>query len=152
MKRYFVFLMVIMLPVAGINVVLAQDRGTSSDAKNLLKRGVAYVKVVGKDSALVEFGKPKGHFIYKDIYVFASDDKGLALAHPVTPVLVGQNMMKLKDADGKMFIKQAIELVKKNISGTIDYRWTHPQTKKVEKKETYVEWVNGIVLYCGYYK
>jgi len=151
MKKVFV-LVIAILSMAGVSISLAQDRGTPAEAKELVKKAVAYVKEVGKEKALAEINNPKGRFIYKDIYVYAGLATGECLAHPITPALIGKNMINLKDADGKNFTREATEIAQKNGSGTVGYRWSHPQTKKVEKKETYFEMVNGIIIYCGYYK
>ncbi len=149
MKKLFVFIIAMMF-MAG--VAQAQDRGTSAEAKALVKKAVAYVKEVGKEKAIAEINNPKGRFVDKDIYVYVGDENGGTLAHPITPALIGKNMINLKDADGKLFIKEAVEIAKKSGAGTIEYRWSHPQTKKVEKKETYFEFINGMIIYCGYYK
>jgi hypothetical protein len=150
MKKLFVLLAAIML-MAGI--AQAQDRGTPAEAKAMVKKAVAYVKEVGRDQALVEFNNPKGKFIYKDLYIYAGTiEDAVTLAHPFTPALIGKNMMNLKDADGKPFIKEKNEMGKKYGGGEISYRWTHPQSKKVEMKYLYFEVVDGLTINCGYYK
>ncbi|MDQ5986424.1 MAG: hypothetical protein CSYNP_02148 [Syntrophus sp. SKADARSKE-3] len=149
MKKIFVFLCV-MVFMAG--VAQAQDRGTAKEAQAMVKKAAAYVKEVGKDKAMAEFNNPKGKFIYKDLYIFAGTaDNMVTLAHPITPALIGKSMITLKDADGKLFLKEAVEKAKKDGSGTVTYRWSHPKTKKVEKKATYFELVDGVIVYCGYY-
>lgn len=154
MKRCFVFIMVIVLLAVGASVVMAQDKGTPEEAKALVKKAIAYIKEVGKDKALAEFNDPKGKFIYKDLYVWATALDGTNLSHPYTPALIGKNMYNLKDADGKLFVKERIDIVKAKGSGTIEYRWTNQQTKKVEKKEAYFEMVPGADYFVnsGYYK
>jgi hypothetical protein len=152
MKKKLIALTVIMMLAAGSSAVFAQTRGTATDAQEMMKKAVVYLQETGKEKALAEFNDPKGKFIYRDIYIYASDEYGLTLAHPITPVLVGKNMMNLKDADGKMFIKEALDIVKEKGSAVVAYRWMHPQTKKVEMKGTYVTRVNGVILFCGYYK
>ncbi|MBI5591262.1 MAG: cache domain-containing protein [Deltaproteobacteria bacterium] len=139
--------------MAGYGIAADQEKGTAEDAKALVKKAVAYMKEVGKEKALVEFNDPKGKFIEKDLYVWATGLDGTNLSHPFTPALIGKNMMELKDADGKPFVKERIDIVKAKGSGTIQYRWTNPQTKKVEKKEAYFEAVPGTDLFinCGYY-
>jgi signal transduction histidine kinase len=153
MKKLVVLVMAVIM-MAGINVAFAADeRGTAEEAKALVKKAVAYIKEVGKEKANTEFSNPKGKFVYKDLYIYAGDGLGVVLAHPITPVMVGKNMGELKDADGKYFIRELIEKDTKYRTGTIDYRWSHPKTKKVERKQTYFEVVEkGYVVYCGYYK
>ena len=153
MKKLAIFVMAVIM-IAVINVAFAaEERGTADEAKALVKKAVAYVKEVGKEKASAEFNNPKGKFVYKDLYIYAGDGLGVVLAHPITPAMVGKNMGELKDADGKYFIRELIEKDTKYRTGTIDYRWSHPKTKKVERKQTYFEVVEkGYVVYCGYYK
>jgi len=153
MVRRFVAVVVAMMIMAGSGMAVAQEKGTADEAKALVKKAVAYMKEVGKEKALAEFNDPKGKFVEKDLYVWATGLDGTNLSHPFTPALIGKNMMELKDADGKPFVKERIEIVKSKGSGTIQYRWTNPQTKKVEKKEAYFEAVPGTDLFinCGYY-
>ncbi len=151
MKKLMLVVVFMMLMVS-VSFVQAQDKGTPDEAKALVKKAVAFTKEVGKDKALVEFNNPKGKFVYKDLYVFVTDISGVSLAHPMTPALVGKNLTDLKDADGKYFVRERAEIVKAKGSGTVDYRWSNPKTKKVEKKQTYFESADGIIFSCGYYK
>ena len=59
-----------------------------------------------------------------------------------------------KLADGKFFVQERIAQVKAKGSGTIEYRWTNQNTKKVELKVAYFEAVPGMNLFlnCAYYK
>lgn len=68
MKKIFLIFTAIVF-MAGM--AQAQDRGTPAEAKAMVKKAVAYVKEVGRDKALAEFGNPKGKFIYKDLYIYA---------------------------------------------------------------------------------
>jgi signal transduction histidine kinase len=63
-------------------------------------------------------------------------------------------MYNLKDADGKLFVQERIEIAKTKGKGSIEYRWVNQETKKVERKEAYFEVVPGMDLFvnCGYYK
>ncbi len=153
MKKVLVFAMAIMF-LASVGVAVAQDKGTPAEAQALVKKAVAFIKEVGKDKAIAEFNNPKGKFIYKDLYVWATAMDGTNLSHPYTPALIGKNMMNLKDADGKLFVKERLEIAKAKGKGSIEYRWSNQQTKKVEKKEAYFEFISGmdLILNCGYYK
>lgn len=153
MKKVLI-LTVVFLFVICSSLALAQDKGTPEEAKALVKKAVAYMKEVGKEKAIAEFNNPKGKFVYKDLYVWATGMDGTNLSHPYTPALIGKNMYNLKDADGKLFVQERIKQVKANGSGTIEYRWTNQNTKKVELKVAYFEGVPGMDLFlnCAYYK
>jgi cytochrome c len=147
-KKILVVMMAVLF-TAGL--VQAQVRGTASEVKEMVKKALAYVKEVGREKALAEFNNPKAKFISKDLYVWATGMDGVNLSHPFIPAIIGKNMYELKDADGKFFVKERIEIANSKGKGTIDYRWTHPQTKKVEKKQAYFELVDNMLVNCGYY-
>ncbi|MBP7764430.1 MAG: cache domain-containing protein [Deltaproteobacteria bacterium] len=153
MKRVLALVVTVLFAV-GVGVAAAQEKGTADEAKAMVKKAVAYMKEVGKDKALAEFNNPKGKFVSKDLYVWATGMDGTNLSHPYTPALIGKNMYNLKDADGKLFVQERIAQVKAKGSGTIEYRWTNQNTKKIEQKVAYFEGVPGMNLFlnCAYYK
>jgi cytochrome c len=126
--------------------------GSAGDAEAMMKKAAAFLKSSGKDKAFAEFTNQKGQFIKEDLYIFALDLNGLTLAHGGNPKLVGKEMIGLKDADGKLFIKELIEGAKAKGTGWSDYKWTNPTTKKIEEKSTYFMKVDDVVLGCGIYK
>jgi signal transduction histidine kinase len=153
MKKVLALVMAVFF-MAGVGAAMAEDKGTPDEAKAMVKKAVAYMKEVGKEKALAEFNNPKGKFIYKDLYVWATAMDGTNLSHPYTPALIGKNMYNLKDADGKFFVQERINILKTKPSGTIEYRWTNQNSKKVEQKVAYFETVPGMNLFlnCAYYK
>ena len=132
----------------------AADRGTQKEAQAMVKKAVAFLKANGKDNAFAEFSNSKGKFVDKDLYIWVLDakKKGLVLVHEANAKLVGQDMIDLKDADGKPFIKEIISGAESKGSGWVDYKWTHPVSKKVEAKTTYFEKVGDFIVLCGAYK
>ncbi len=153
MKKVLALVMAVLF-MAGVGVAMAEEKGTPDEAKAMVKKAVAYMKEVGKEKALAEFNNPKGKFVYKDLYVWATGMDGTNLSHPYTPALIGKNMYNLKDADGKFFVQERINILKTKPSGTIEYRWTNQNSKKVEQKVAYFETVPGMNLFlnCAYYK
>jgi cytochrome c len=149
MKRIILGIFILFL-VAG--VAYAQDRGTAAEAKALLGDAVAFYKANGQDKAFAAFNDPKGKFVKKDLYIFALDMNGKIIAHGANAALIGKDMMGAKDADGKLFMKEMIDVGKTKGQGAVDYKWESPKTKKVEQKSSYLEKVDGVVLGCGYYK
>lgn len=150
MKRIIAATFILLLLVAG--VAYGQDRGTAAEAKALLGDAVAFYKANGQDKAFAAFNDPKGKFVKKDLYIFALDMNGKIIAHGANAALIGKDMMGAKDADGKLFMKEMIEVGKSKGQGAVDYKWESPKTKKVEQKSSYLEKVNNVVLGCGYYK
>ena len=141
---------VILFVVVGL--AYAQDRGTAAEAKALLDKAVVFYKANGQDKAFAAFNDSKGQFVSKDLYIFALDMNGMILSHGANAALIGKDMMGAKDADGKLFMKEMVEVGKTKVKGAIDYKWENPKTKKVEQKSSYVEKVDSVILGCGYYK
>jgi len=124
----------------------------AADATAMVKKAVGYVKEQGRDKALAEFNNPSGMFKKGDLYIFVTDLQGKMLAHGANPKLVGKDLIDLKDSDGKLFVKEYIDLAKSKGSGWSDYKWVNPTTKAIELKSTYVEKVDDMVVGCGIYK
>jgi signal transduction histidine kinase len=127
----------------------AADR---DDAKALVKRAAAYVKYQGKEKALAEISTPKGMFDKGELYVFAYNLQGVMLAHPKNPALIGQNLIAVPDAEGKLFRKEIVEKANSKGSGWVDYVYLNPETNRQEHKTTYLQKVGDIIICCGVYK
>jgi len=149
MKRLLAGIVILFMVVG---LAYAQDRGTSTEAKALLDKAVAFYKANGQAKAFAAFNDAKGQFVSKDLYIFALDMNGKILSHGANASLIGKDMMGAKDADGKLFMKEMVEVGKTKVKGAIDYKWENPKTKKVEQKSSYVEKVDSVILGCGYYK
>jgi signal transduction histidine kinase len=147
MKR---LLLGIVISVFMVSLVFAG--GSADEAKSMLERAVAYVKANGNEKAFAEVTNRQGSFVDRDLYIFAVDFNGLTIAHGGNAKLVGKDMLGLKDADGKFFIKAFIETAKSKGNGWVDYKWVNPQTNKIENKSTYVQKVDDYFLGCGIYK
>ena len=131
--------------------VYAQDRGTPSQAKELVAQAVAYVKTNGEDQAIKEFNNPKGRFVKGDLYVFAYDPKGVCLANPMFPDVVGKDLYDQPDTKGKLFRKEIVDLGNSKGSGWVDYMYMNPVTKKEELKVVSLQKVGNLVVCCGAY-
>ncbi|OGP70699.1 MAG: hypothetical protein A2Z73_02910 [Deltaproteobacteria bacterium RBG_13_60_28] len=130
----------------------AVAKGTADEAKALAEKAVAYFKANGKDKAIAAFNDPKGEFVKEDLYIFMMDSECNTLAHGANQKLVGKNVGELKDADGKLFMKEMAAMSKKG-GGWVDYKWTNPETKKIQDKSTYIlPLEGGLFVGCGIYK
>ena len=132
---------------AGLALAAGKD-----DAKALVKHAVAFVKYQGKGKALAEFSKSKGQFDKGELYVFAYDLKGVMVAHPKNPTLIGKNLIDVPDSEGKLFRKDIVELAKSKGSGWVEYMYLNPETNELEFKRTYLQKVGDIIVCCGAYK
>jgi len=63
---------------------------------------------------------------------------GITLMHSADPELETKNIIELKDANGKAFIREFAATAKKG-SGWVDYMWPKPGEKSPSKKVSYVK-------------
>ena len=131
--------------------VYAQERGVPTQAKALVEQAVAYVKASGEEQAIKEFNNPKGKFVKGDLYVFAYDPKGVCLANPLFPNIVGKDLYQSADSKGKLFRKEIVDIGNARGSGWVDYMYWNPQNLKEELKVVYFQKVGNLVVCCGAY-
>ncbi len=130
----------------------SEEYATTKDAEQLVRRAAAFLKKEGREKALAAFQDRKGAFVYRDLYVFAYTLDGICMAHPTKPERVGKNNLKDKDPDGKEFVRERIEIVKRDGKGWQEYKFHNPATDRVEQKVAYFELVDGLLLVSGAYK
>ena len=150
MKRVLVIALALCF-VLGL-VFASGAMASQKEAKALVEKAAAFVQSNGKDAALKEINLAKGQFDKGELYVFAYDMSGKIIAHPKNPKLIGKDLLNVPDPDGKMFRKEIVEVAKTKSTGWVDYRYTNPETKKIEAKTTYVVKVGDMILCCGTYK
>ncbi len=112
-------------------------KATKEEVVSIVKEAVDYAKANGKEKALAEFSNQQGLFKRGELYIFAYDFDGNAIAHGGNLAFIGQNLINMKDPNGVMVIQELIKQAKKG-NGWLDYMWDNPQTGKVEPKVGYV--------------
>jgi len=124
--------------------------GTEKEALAMLDKGIAYIKVHGAEEAFKAFTDPSNkEFHDRDLYLYAYDFKGFNIAHGTNSKMVGKNFFELKDIGGKVIIQDMIELAKSKGTGTTEYMWTNPETKKAQAKLGYVAKIPGQDAFLG---
>jgi cytochrome c len=126
--------------------------GTPAQAEALVKKAITFYKANGKDKTFTEVNDQKGQFVKDDLYIFVYDITGKVMAHGFQPKLIGKDLSALKDPDGKLFVKERIDIAKTKGNGWQDYRFTNPATKKIDLKTAYIEKVDDFIFGCGAYK
>ena len=149
MKRVWIGLLIIAL-TAG--VAFAQAKGTTKEAQAMLAKAVEFYKANGQAKSFAALDDPKGKFVDRDLYIYVSDLNAKILSHGANKALIGKTIIDLKDSDGKLFMKELVDKAKAAPSGTVDYKWTNPQSKKVEAKQVFFQKVGDVILVCGAYK
>lgn len=128
------------------------DYASKDEAVAMVKKGVAYVKANGKEKGYAEISNKKGQFIDRDLYLVVYGLDGTVFAHGANEKQVGRNLIDLKDIDGKLFVKERVELGQKQASFWQEYKFTDPMTRKIEPKEMYCERLDDTVVCGGVYK
>ncbi|WP_292935146.1 cache domain-containing protein [Noviherbaspirillum sp.] len=151
MRKLFANIVIASTCLVASSLSFAQQRATAPEAVAFVKKAVAYIQKNGLDAAVKEFNNPKGSFIDRDLYIVVLDMTGLNLAH-VNPRIVGKNLADFKDANGKAFVKEELELAKKTGSGWVDFKFVNPVNQKIESKSQYLERHDDVVVMSGIYK
>jgi cytochrome c len=153
MKKLAMFGLVVLV-VFGLTGkgIAAGKHGTAAEAEALVKKAIAMAKAKGNEASFAEINNPKGQFTAGDLYVFVYDMNGKCVSHGQNLKMIGKELIDMKDADGKAFVKERVEIAKTKGSGWPDYKFTDPLTKQIEHKRAYVERSGDLIFGSGIYK
>ena len=118
------------------------------EAKAMVNKAVALYHAKGRDAVLAEVQKKNGQFVKGDVYIYVMTTT-LLLAHPMTPSMVGKSFNEIKDAEGKYFIKEALEALKTKNEVWVVYKWNNPVAKKIGTKNAVFKKVDDLIFVCG---
>jgi cytochrome c len=121
------------------------------DAKRFVEKAIAFYGVNGRGVALAEFSNPQGRFVKGEQYIFVLDSTGVMLAHGVNQQYVGKDFYRIRDSDGKSFIKDLVDTANAEGSGWVDYKWVDRVTKTEQSKIVYFKHTNGVIICSGIY-
>ena len=152
MKKLWLTILVNVFLVSLVGFGWAGDYGTTGEADGMVKKAIAYLKANGKEKAFADFSSPQGAFVDRDLYIFVYDLNGKCVAHGFNQKMIGKDLREMKDADGKDYVKERIEIAKTKGKGWQDYKFTNPITKKLEPKTAYIEKFEDVIVGCGAYK
>lgn len=145
--------MIVFALVFGMAVTHAQGkRGTPAQAEAMVKKVADFIKANGKEKAYEAVNDVNGKFVEGDLYVAVYGLTGKCLAHGSNPKMIGKDLIDMKDADGKLFVKERVDLAKSKGSGWQNYKWTNPTNKNIEAKTAYFQKVDDVIVICGAYK
>ena len=131
--------------------VIAAEWATKDEAVAMVKKAVALIQERGPEKAYPEFTTKGGRFHDRDLYITVLDLDGKVLAHGQREDLVGKVLIDLKDLDGKLFVKERMELARQQPSFWQSYKFMNPATKKIDPKEMYCERLNETAICGGVY-
>ena len=114
-------------------------------------------ELLGKEGQAA-FGKFRGknsEFIFGGTYIVLTGMDGTTLMHPVKFKMEGKNTLEIKDANGKAFFVDYVDICKTKGSGWIAYMWPKPGEKTPSQKVTFVKKAvcdgQDIIVGCGIY-
>jgi len=129
----------------------AAEFATKEEAIAMVKKAVALINEQGSEKAYAEFTTKGGRFHDRDLYITIFDLDGTLLAHGQREDLIGKVLIEMKDPDGKLFVKERVELARRHHSFWQNYKFMNPATKKVEPKEMYCERLRETAVCGGIY-
>jgi cytochrome c len=138
--------------LAALPAVAQESRATRAEAEAMVKKGVAALKTMGREKAYAEMTAPSKTFVDRDLYLVVYGLDGMVYAHGQNAKQVGKNLIDFKDPDGKLFVKERVELAKSKGKFWQEYKFTDPLTKKVLPKEMYCERADDVIVCGGIYK
>lgn len=125
-----------------------------STAQALVDKAVAHYKAVGKEKSFADFmNKDNKEWVAGELYVIVSTMDGIFKVHAINPKLIDNPQLPaLKDTNGVMIIQEMIKTGKAiPEGGWAKYTWTHPETKKLAPKQTWVKVHDGQLFMAGCY-
>jgi cytochrome c len=142
----------VLIGVLSTNQAFATERMKKEDAQAMVKKAVSFIQQSGAEAAYKEITGKTGKFNDKELYVVVYQLDGKVAAHGSNDKLVGKDLSDLQDVDGKYFVKERIELARKQASFWQDYKFVNPTTKKIEMKQMYCERLAETAVCAGIYK
>lgn len=139
--------------LSGLIILLFGGISCSDDRKSLdcyqfdeTKKLVAYVEDAADlirskgAAAFSDFAMKNSKWQNGNRYLFAYDLNGTCVFHPVTPELIGRNIISMKDLNGKSVIGEIVQIAAntKHPYGWVHYLWMEPGEIYPEYKSSYI--------------
>ena len=140
------------LAAALIALPVHASNASKDEAVSMVKKGIGFIKANGKDKGHAEITNKSGQFRDRDLYLVVYGLDGTVRAHGANDKMVGKNLIDMKDVDGKPFVRERVELAQAKGTFWQDYKFTNPETKKIEPKQMYCEKLDDAVVCGGVYK
>lgn len=127
------------------------EYASKAEAEAMVKKAVAAVKA-DKVATFAEISSKSSKWVDRDLYPVVYDMSGKVHAHGQNEKMVGKEVVALKDPDGKLYVKERIELAGSKGKFWHEYKFTDPVTKKALPKEAYCEKLDELIVCAGVYK
>ena len=120
------------------------------EIETLVNRAAEVLEQQGS-AAFSAFRTKGGGWRYGDVYLFVVDLRGIVLFNAARPNREGRDLLGERDADGKRFHRDFIDVVRQFGSGWVDYMFPRPGQANAVVKWSYVcgTRVDGIEALVG---
>lgn len=130
---------------------LANAEDKKASVEKMISDAIAHFEKVGQEQAFKDFAVKGSDFNHGEYYLFISKlEDGIMVFHGANAKLVGKNLGKLKDTDGKPFVLEMRELARSAGTGWVDYKWPHAVTKKITQKHSFIKVAGDLYFGMGY--
>ncbi len=127
----------------------------SEAVEALVTRAAALIEKEGQTAAFTQFRTKDSEWLHSDTYLYAYDAKGNVLLNPAFPQREGTNVVGQKDAKGKPFQDEILQIAATDGSGCASYMFPKPGQTESSEKWAYVKKVtlNGTpgLIASGFY-
>ncbi len=168
MRKYFLTLFFPAAAVLLTTLIMTSKRGEDKPLPYLYEDTRQLVRLVedaatevesrGKN-AFTDFGVHGSRWFNDKYYLFIYDINGTCVFHPVTPALVGRNLIDMKDYNGRPLIRDITDVCKKperRAGGWVFYLWEERTEFTPNWKVSYIRKAvapdgNVYAVGCGLY-
>ncbi|MEC5385916.1 cache domain-containing protein [Uliginosibacterium sp. H3] len=130
--------------------VAADEFATAKEAEAMVVKVVAAIKA-NKAGTFKEITDKDAKWVDRDLYPVVYDTTGKVLAHGQNPKMVDKDLIDFKDPEGKLYVKERVDLAKSKGKFWQDYAFTDPVTKKVLPKKAYCQLTGDMIVCAGIY-
>lgn len=135
----------------------ASTATTKATPQMIMEKVDAAAALLAKEGkkAFPKFKGKGSSYIFAGTYIWVNDMNGKMANHPIKPGMEGQDLLGLKDSNGKRFFVDMIAVCKEKGSGWVDYMWPKPGSTDRSLKVSYVKKAmcdgEAVVVGCGVY-
>lgn len=116
----------------------AKDKATPEVLMAKTREAAALLEKEG-DAAFAKFRGKDSPFVFCGTYVSVYDGNVVVLFQPIKYKLVGKSLADLRDANGKAFMIDVMNVAKEKGEGWVDYVWPKPGEKAPSYKVGFIK-------------
>ena len=99
---------VLLIAAASVCSFAFANEPSEKDAISLVEKGAAFMKAKGKDEMIKQINAKDPEYVQGPLYLVMRDNKGVVLANPVNPAMIGKDLLDVPDVDGKLFRREIL--------------------------------------------